>query len=44
VIERSEEVRLDELGGGLGMFVKFDSWTLTPYSFSKPRSSFWSMY
>ena len=26
------------------MFVKFDSWTLTLYSFSKPRISFWSMY
>ena len=26
------------------MFVKFDSLTLTPYSFSKPRSSFGLMY
>ena len=28
----------------VSMFVKFDSLTLTPYSFSKPRSSFGLMY
>ena len=26
------------------MFVKYDWWTLTLYSFSKPLISFWSMY